>query len=161
MLMKDQLDTPQTTHEKGVLTYSVATLLQASEDIIWKKLTDIDQLLQWDSMLVEMKGAIGKNGKIELRSAISPSQTFKLKVTEFIPNRKMVWSSSMGPLFKGVRTYELIPNRDGTTLFRMNEKFSGLLLPLMKRMLPDCNILFGTYIRDLNKEINSINLERI
>lgn len=159
--MKELLDTPQTHEENGVLTYSVATVLAASPEIVWKKITDIEQLLKWDSMLLEMKGSINKNGKIKLRSAIKPKQTFSLKVSEFEPDRKMVWSSSMGPFFKGIRTYELKPHDGGTTLFKMDEKFSGWLLPIMKGMLPDCNVLFGTYIRDLKKELKSVNLVKV
>lgn len=159
--MKDLLDTPQTHEENGVLTYSVATILAVSTEVVWQKITNIDQLLKWDSMLLEMTGTIGENGKIKLRSAIKPKQIFKLKVSEFVPKKRMVWSSSMGPLFKGVRTYEVLPHDRDTTLFRMNEKFSGWLLPIMKGVLPDCNILFGTYIRDLKKEIDSMNLEKV
>ena len=158
--MKDLLDSPQTHEENGVLTYYVATVLAVSPEVVWQNITNIEKLLKWDSMLLEMSGSIRENGKIKLRSAIKPKQTFKLKVSEFAPNKKMVWTSSMGPLFRGVRTYEVLPHDGGTTLFRMNEEFSGWLLPIMKGVLPDCNVLFGTYIRDLKKEINSMNLEK-
>lgn len=159
--MKELLDTPQSHEENGVLKYSVATVLSVSPEIVWQKITNIDQLLKWDSMLLEMTGSIKASGKIKLRSMIKPKQVFELKVTEFEPNKRMVWSSSMGPLFRGIRTYELIPYERSSTLFKMDEKFSGWMLPFMKGMLPDCNLLFGTYIRDLKKEIESMNLKEL
>lgn len=150
--MQTLLEKPTTVTKGNTLTYSVEAVFPISAETLWQKLTNIEELLRWDTMLLELKGNIGPKGKIKLRSAISPKQTFSLKVSEFIPNEKMVWSSVMGPLFKGVRTYELKPHVDGTH-FHMYENFSGIMLPLIKNKLPDCDTLFGTYINDLKKEL--------
>ena len=145
-------ETPKTVKQSGKLIYSVEALLAASPETVWQKITTPEELLRWDSMLMEFEGEIKEGGKIKLRSKMSPKQVFKLNIPEFVPNLKMVWSSSMGPLFKGVRTYQLQP-KDGGTYFSMKEEFSGWLLPIMKKALPDCDVLFGTYIKDLKNEL--------
>jgi len=150
--MKTISEKPTTEKRGNTIIYSVEAALPASPEVVWQKLINIEELLRWDSMLIELDGTIGPGGKIKLRSAISPKQTFSLKVSKFVPNKKMVWSSGMGPLFKGIRTYDLKPHPDGTH-FHMHETFSGFMLPLIQNKLPDCDTLFGTYIKDLKKEL--------
>ena len=48
----------------------------------------------------------------------------------------MIWSDGMAPMFKGVRTFTLTPKADGSTEFSMREEFSGLMLPMIKRLAP-------------------------
>ena len=57
----------------------------------------------------------------------------------------------MAPMFKGVRTFSLSPNADGSTEFAMKEEFSGLMLPLIKGSLPDFAPVFETYAEDLKR----------
>ena len=56
-----------------------------------------------------------------------------------------------GSNFKGVRTFSLLPNADGSTEFSMKEEFSGLMLPLIKGSLPDFAPVFETYAGDLKR----------
>ena len=134
----------------GKLTYSMFTKLEVPIDRVWSHISDREKLLEWDSMLMELDGEIKKGSQIKLRSKLSPNQQFKLKVSEFRPPNLMVWKSGFWPMFKGVRTYQLQEESDGT-LLALNESFSGILLPLIKKKLPDCETIFGTYIRDLKR----------
>ncbi len=61
------------------------------------------------------------------------------------------------PLFKGVRKFELKPRPDGSTDFAMEERFSGLMLPLVKKSLPDFRPIFGRYADDLKREAERTN----
>ena len=73
-----------------------------------------------------------------------------MSVTEFTPHERMVWKGGMPlGLFKGVRTYTLTPAGDGTTRFTMHEEFSGLLSPLMARMIPDMQPSFEQFANGL------------
>jgi len=103
-------------------------------------------------MIMEIEGEIKNGGKVALRSAISPEQKFKLKISDLVPNRQMTWSSGMYPLFRGVRQYKL-NDHGGRTGLVVEEVFDGWLLRLMKNKLPDCETLFGTYARDLKRAL--------
>ena len=61
-------------------------------------------------------------------------------------------NGGFSPVFKGVRTFELRPRNDGSTDFAMRERFSGLMLPLIKRSLPDFGPVFERYANDLKHE---------
>jgi hypothetical protein len=58
----------------------------------------------------------------------------------------MVWSDGMPlGLFKGVRTYEVKSNGDGTSDFSMEEVFSGLMEPLISKSIPDQTDSFNQF----------------
>jgi len=143
---------PYTEKRHGKLIYRMEARLDATPQQVWAKIADIDQLLQWDSQLLELKGDLSEGGRIALRSKMAPKQTFKLKVSDVRPNQGMTWSSGMKPLFSGVRTYQLEAIPGGTRL-QLKEVFSGWMLPLMQRQLPDCETIFGTYVKDLREAL--------
>lgn len=51
-------------------------------------------------------------------------------------------------LFKGVRTYSLDPEGDGTR-FTMREEYTGPMLPLIWRSMPDLGPSFEQFARGL------------
>jgi hypothetical protein len=75
-----------------------------------------------------------------------------VKVTEFEPGRRMVWSGGMPlGLFLGVRTYLLTPSTAREVEFSMREVYSGLLAPLITRSIPDLQPAFDQFAADLKR----------
>ncbi|HET7925477.1 MAG TPA: hypothetical protein VFL30_11300 [Rhodanobacteraceae bacterium] len=68
-----------------------------------------------------------------------------------MPERRMVWSDGVAPLFKGVRTFLLEPRSDGSTDFVMEERFSGAVFALVKAKMPDFAGIFETFAKDLQR----------
>jgi hypothetical protein len=61
----------------------------------------------------------------------------------------MVWSGGMPlGLFKGVPTFRLQPE-DGATRFTMREGYSGPMLPLIWRSMPDLGPSFEQFAQGL------------
>jgi hypothetical protein len=59
----------------------------------------------------------------------------------------MTWSGGMPlGLFKGVRTFSLTPDGDGTR-FTMREEYTGPLLGLIWRSMPDLGPSFEQFAR--------------
>jgi hypothetical protein len=54
-------------------------------------------------------------------------------------------------LFKGVRRFTLTPRDGGATDFRMREEFSGPLLPLIGRSMPDLQPAFEQFADGLKQ----------
>ena len=79
-------------------------------------------------------------------------RTFTASVSGVAPEERMAWTGGFAPMFKGVRTFELRPRADGSTDFMMEERFSGLMLPLIKGSLPDFGPIFERYASDLKSE---------
>jgi hypothetical protein len=71
-------------------------------------------------------------------------------VTEFVPGKKMVWSGGMPlGLFKGVRTFSLTPDGNGGTRFHVREEYTGPLLPMIWRSIPDLAPSFNQFASGL------------
>jgi hypothetical protein len=69
----------------------------------------------------------------------------------------MIWADGFSPLFKGVRIFELKPRSDGSTDFAMEERFSGLLLPLFKGSMPNFGPVFEGWATDLKHAAEQTN----
>ena len=130
--------------------YSATTIIQASPEKIWAILTRGDSYPEWDPGTERIEGEIAEGGKIKAYSKLSPGRAFPVKVTEFVPNRTMTWSSGMPlGLFKGERTFTLIPQGNGTTQFILREVFSGPMLAFIGSSIPDMTSTFEDFAAGL------------
>ncbi len=55
-------------------------------------------------------------------------------------------------LFKSERTHQLTPAEDGKTTFDTTEIFSGLLLPIFGKNIPDLTENFQGFVAALKKQ---------
>ena len=128
---------------------AITATIHASPDKIWKLLTDAPAFPRWNSTVTSIEGEIAEGHTLKLKVPTAPTRVFKPKVSQVEPGRSMVWSDGMAPMFKGVRTFTLTPNADGSTEFTMREEFSGLMRPMIKGSLPDFAPVFEAYAPDL------------
>jgi hypothetical protein len=133
-------------------SYDTSATIQASPDAVWAILTDAPGYAAWDSGVDRVEGRIAPGETIKVFSRVSPGRAFPATVTEFSPGRKMVWSGGMPlGLFKGVRTFTLSPQGEGATRFTMREEYTGPLLPLFWRSMPDLGPSFAQFSAGLKQ----------
>ncbi len=133
-------------------SYESTATIKATPDAIWAILTDAPGYPSWDSGVQSVQGHIAPDEKIKVTSEANPKRAFPVKVTEFEPGRRMIWSGGMPlSLFRGVRTFTLQPQGDGATLFRMREEYTGPLLPLIWRSMPDLGPSFKQFANGLKQ----------
>jgi hypothetical protein len=130
---------------------AIRTTIRASPDIIWAFLTDASAFPRWNSTVTSIEGKIAEGQTLKLTVPAAPARVFKPRVSHVQAGRSMIWSDGMAPMFKGVRTFTLTPNADGSTEFWMKEEFSGLMLPMIKGSLPDFAPVFEAYAEDLKR----------
>lgn len=138
------------TNKAFRMVYKVSIAIDATPETIWKILTNAPNFHKWNTTIDSIEGKIALNQKIKLHAKIAPNRTFNIKVSEFNPSSKMVWSDG-NAMFKGVRTYTLEPMGDKVTVFTMQEVFNGAMLPMIKGSLPDFTGAFETFAADLKK----------
>lgn len=125
------------------------TLISAAPDVVWSKLTDTAALVSGGLGVISLSGDMRLGGKLKLVNEVVPGRTFTLNITAFEPGRRMVWSDGMPlGLFKGVRTFLLTP-ASGGTLLQMTEVFTGLMLPLIWKSMPDLSPGFQKFATGL------------
>lgn len=138
--------------------FSATTTINASPETIWQILTDASGYPEWDPSVNRIEGTIAAGEKITAYTKLSPDRAFPAKVTEFVPGKKMTWTGGMPlGLFKGVRTFTLTPANDGAIQFTLREVFSGPLLPLFGRTIPDLNPTFAQFAAGLKTHAESSN----
>ncbi|NJN18821.1 MAG: SRPBCC domain-containing protein [Oscillochloris sp.] len=126
--------------------FSAHTTIAAPPATIWAILTDAPRYPEWDPDVERIEGAIAAGATLTAYSKLSPGRAFPVKVTQFEPHRRMVWSGGMPlGLFKGERSFNLKSQPDNSVEFSLREEFSGLLLPLFGRGLPDLDAAFARF----------------
>jgi hypothetical protein len=133
-------------------SYDATSTIQATPEAIWAILTDGPGYQAWDSGVERVDGRIAPGEKIKVVSKVNPGRAFPVKVTEFTPGQRMTWSGGMPlGLFKGVRTFTLQPQGNGSTTFTMREEYTGPLLPLIWRSIPDLGPSFTQFATGLKQ----------
>ena len=79
-----------------------------------------------------------------------------MKVTALDTPRRMVFSGGMPlGLFRGERTYTLTPADGGSSSFRMREEYTGPLLGMIWKSMPDLQSSFDRFAAGLKKRVES------
>jgi len=132
--------------------YGASSTISAKSDAIWAILTDGAHYPSWDSGVDKFEGRIRLGETVKIYVKINPGRAFPIKVTEFVPEQRIVMSSGMPlGLFKGVRTFTLSPEANGATKFNMREEYTGPLLPMIWRSIPDLGPSFSQFANGLKQ----------
>lgn len=141
--------------------YEAGVTIAAPPGKVWTVLTDGPGLTSWESGIERFEGTIRQGEKIKLYSEVSPGRAFPLKVVELVPNQRMVWRGGMPlGLFTGTRTYTL-NERGENTEFTMREEFTGPLVSLMWRSMPDLGPSFTKFANGLKARVESSTTEEL
>jgi hypothetical protein len=140
-----------------VLAFETSTRISAPPERVWSVLTDAPRLVREGFGITRIDGAIAPGARLRLWSEVSPDRAFSIKVTTFDVARAMVWSGGMPfGLFRGVRTFSLAPEGGGTH-FHMREEFSGPMLGLIAKSMPDLTPSFETFAAALKAQSEGAN----
>lgn len=132
--------------------YESSAHIDATPDRVWAVLTDVASWPSWESAILRTEGRAEPGGTVKLWPEVNPDRAFALKVTEFDAPRRMTFAGGMPlGLFRGVRTYELTPEGEGTH-FRMREDYSGPLAGMITKSIPDLQPSFDTFARGLKAQ---------
>jgi len=130
--------------------YRAGVDIGATPESIWAIITDAPGLATWDSGIVRVEGRIAPGERIKLVSEANPKRAFALKVTEFSAPRSMTWEGGMPlGLFRGVRTFSLTPKDGGVTRFEVREVYTGPLLNMIWKSMPDLQPSFDKFATGL------------
>jgi hypothetical protein len=136
-------------------SYEAKSVIDASPERVWAALVDAPGYPSWNSGVDKVDGRIAAGEKITVHAAVNPGRAFPVKVTDFLPASRMTWSGGMPlGLFKGVRTFTLTPRGEGTE-FTVREEYTGPLLPLIWRSMPDLGPSFDQFATGLKHRVET------
>ncbi len=132
--------------------YKATTTINAAPAMVWDILIDGASYPEWDPNMLRVEGALKLGEKVSFFTKLSPERAFPAKVTLVDAPNKMVLTGGMPlGLFKSERTHTLTATADGGTQFTTEEVFSGLLLPLFGKQIPDLNPIFEQFSAGLKQ----------
>ena len=147
------MDSPRITRRETAFSLwcRVELDIRADATAIWTILTDASAYPSWNGTISHIEGEIREGERLRLHVP-GTTRTFAPTVRGLVPDRQMHWVGGLSPFFKGVRTFQLEHDRAGPVQFLMEERFSGLMIPLVKKSLPDFGPIFARFATDLRRE---------
>jgi hypothetical protein len=137
--------------------FAVRTSIRATPERIWALLTNASGYTSWNNTVEKVDGKIGPGERVTVHPKINPGRAFPVKVAEFEPSRRMVWTGGMPiGLFKGERTFTLQPGSNGEVEFSMREEYTGWMAPLIGRSIPDLQPAFDEFAADLKRAAEAV-----
>lgn len=132
--------------------FSATSRIISTPEKLWSILVDSSLYPLWDPGVIRIEGQIAAGNRIVAYNRINPKRAFPARVTGFVVGERMTWTGGMPlGLFKGVRTFSLRPNSDGSVDFTLHEAFSGPLLPLIGSTIPDMTTSFQDAVAGMKR----------
>lgn len=133
--------------------YESSVRIEAPPEAVWAVLADGSQYPAWDSGVTRVDGDIVDGGRITVHTEVSPGRAFPVLVA-LDPPQLMVWTGGLPfGLFRGIRTFGLDEVPGGATHFTMREEFTGPLLGLIWRTMPDLGPSFERFTRGIKARV--------
>jgi hypothetical protein len=125
---------------------STQIVINATPEKVWNILTDFERYPAWNPFIKSIKGPaiIGQSITARIEPPEALGMTFTPNVLVFNSNQEVRWRGKfiISGLFDGEHIFQLTDNGNGTTTFQQSELFSGILVPLFKKMI-DNNTMNG------------------
>jgi hypothetical protein len=118
---------------------TTAIEIDAAAEKVWSTLVDVASHSQWNPFIRSIKGNI-KNGEkldVHIQPPGGRGMTFHPTILAAIPNQELRWLGRflLPGIFDGEHYFQIIPLAPGRVRLVHGEKFSGLLVGLMKASL--------------------------
>ncbi len=118
---------------------STSIVINSSPSVIWEILMNFDNYPNWNPFILSISGnpKVGEQIEAEIQPPDAKAMIFKplVLVNEYEKEFKWLGKLWVKGLFDGEHRFQLIDNQNGTTTFIQSEKFKGILVPLLKKML--------------------------
>lgn len=135
-------------------------IINASPEKVWSVLTDLKSYAEWNPFIKSIEGDLesGKRLKIKISPPGGSTMNFKPKVLELKAGKELKWLGHLliPRLFDGEHKFELIEQKDATTLFIQSERFSGVLTNLLpKKVFINTEMGFQQMNQGLKERVES------
>jgi hypothetical protein len=139
MMEERVTEEPQFRKSGGKAELYSEIIIRAPPERIWEILTDFAAYPAWNPFIPSIRGELMAGGQItaSLRPPGASEMTIRPVLITVDPPREIRWRGHLffSGIFDGEHDFEIHPAGTGRCLFVQREYFSGILLPLLQRML--------------------------
>lgn len=134
--------------------------IEATAQRVWDVLVDFPSHERWNPFFASIDGQVivGEQLRVVARKADQSSgMSFTPTVLEVEPARKLRWKGKLfvKGIFDGEHIFELTEIGDRRTRLTHSENFSGLLIPLMGKLLAETEEGFVAFNKALAVEVEA------
>jgi hypothetical protein len=123
---------------RGVKQLDTEIEIAAPAERVWRELTGFAGYAAWNPLLPAASGELreGAQLRVSLRTG-KRTLTIKPRIVRVVPERVLAWRGSLPVpgLFTGEHTFEIEVLGERRVRFRQWERFTGLLVPLLSRLI--------------------------
>ncbi len=113
--------------------------IKARPPHVWEILTDFDAYPSWNPFISRIIGElrVGSRLDVTMTQPGGKPARFTPKVLRVRPNRELRWKGKLfvGGLFDGEHIFTIEPAGGSSVLFVQRERFRGILVPFLRKML--------------------------
>lgn len=115
--------------------------IDASADHVWSILGDFARYADWNPFIRELNGAPGPEVGAKLDVVLVPPGGRAVRmapaIVECDPGRSFAWLGQLmiPGIFDGEHRYEVEPRQDGGARLIHSERFGGVLVPFLKKLI--------------------------
>ncbi|RKN38269.1 SRPBCC domain-containing protein [Micromonospora endolithica] len=136
----------------------------ASPQAVWEVLTDFAAYPDWNPFMRRVEGTprVGTKLVVHLSPPGGRGMRFKPTVLVANPGQELRWLGKLGfsGLFDGEHSFVLTANADGTTHLTHSERFSGILVTLLKGTLKNTRAGFDAFNQALKQRVETADFPR-
>lgn len=140
-------------------TVSTAIDIDAGPQAVWDVLTDFAAYGDWNPFMDRIEGVpeVGTRLVVHLAGNGGRGTTFRPTVLAATPGRELRWLGRLGPggLFDGEHSFVLTPHADGRTRLDHGERFTGILVPLLRGATGKSSTGFEAVNRALKQRVET------
>jgi hypothetical protein len=139
-------------------TISADIVIEATTDRVWETLADFSRYVEWNPFIREAAGraAPGERIRVHVFRDEQKANAFRPRIVVAAPGRELRWLGHVlvPGVFDGEHSFELTPVEGGTRLVQ-SERFSGVLVPFMGKLIEDTVERFHALNRALKQRVEA------
>jgi hypothetical protein len=115
------------------------TTIDATPDQVWAVLSDFGAYDEWNPAFVSVEGVAEAGTRLDIRFKLKGDRSIPMRPTVLVaePGRELRWLGRLlvPGLFDGEHRFEIHEEAPGRVRFVQHERFRGLLVPFLRRLI--------------------------
>ncbi|MFV2020125.1 SRPBCC family protein [Micromonospora sp. LOL_023] len=113
--------------------------ISAPAERVWTILTDTAAYPEWNPFITKLDGGLTRGSRLSVTIALPGAEPrrFTPTVTAVEPERRLAWFGRLlvPGIFNGAHSFDIEPLTPESTRFTQSERFSGLLVRMLRGVL--------------------------